>query len=65
MTGLEGALESIFELVVFVVILFCCLGLLPFLKLQILRKIVPAEEIKFEYVSIFANEEIEHFFTHS
>ena len=51
MTGLEGALESIFELVVFIVILFCCLGLLPFLKLQILRKIVPAEEITFGYVS--------------
>lgn len=51
MTGLEGALESIFEFVVFIVILFCCLGLLPFLKLQILRKIVLAEEITFEYVS--------------
>ncbi len=51
MTGLEGALESIFGFVVFIVVLFCCLGLLPFLKLQILWKILPAEEITFKYVS--------------
>lgn len=51
MTGLEGAIESIFELVVFIVILLCSLGLLPFLKLQILRKKLPVEGITFEVVS--------------
>ena len=43
----------LFEIVIFIVILICCLVLLPYLKLRIWREIsVPTVEITFESISI-------------
>ncbi|MAT96029.1 MAG: hypothetical protein CL608_02605 [Anaerolineaceae bacterium] len=52
MNGVAGLFILIFDLAVLVVILICCLGLLPYLKLLIWREIrVPFIEMTFEHVS--------------